>query len=83
MKRLNDYAAEFISKHPHLKEQVDDLVQLCYDEIEQSGLKEHEIDLAIDLETEELKSQCRKLYAKEFPMHISYQKQIDQKLKAV
>lgn len=48
MKRLNDYAAEFISKHPQLKEEVNDLVQLCYDEIEQGGSKEHEIDLAID-----------------------------------
>ena len=38
---------------------------------------------SIDLETEELKNQCRKLYAKEFPMHISYQKQIDKILKAV
>lgn len=37
----------------------------------------------IDLETEELKNQCKKLYAKEFPMHISYQKEVDKKLKAV
>jgi hypothetical protein len=48
MKRLRDYAKEFISKHPHLKKEVDDLVQLCFDEIEEGGSIEHEIDLAID-----------------------------------
>lgn len=48
MKRLRDYVKEFIAKHPHLKEQVDDLVQLCFDEIEQGGSIEHEIDLAIN-----------------------------------
>ena len=36
MKKLRDYAKEFIAKHPHLKEQVDDLVQLCFDEIEEA-----------------------------------------------
>lgn len=48
MKRLRDYAKEFIAKHPHLKEEVDDLIQLCFDEIEEGGSIEHEIDLAID-----------------------------------
>lgn len=48
MKRLRDYVKEFIAKHPHLKKEVDDLVQLCFDEIEQGGSIEHEIDLAID-----------------------------------
>lgn len=48
MKRLNDYVKEFIAKHPHLKEKVNDLVQLCFDEIEEGGSIEHEIDLAID-----------------------------------
>lgn len=38
---------------------------------------------AIDLETEELKNQCKKLYAKEFPMHVAYQKEVEQNLKAV
>ena len=48
MKRLTDYTKEFISKHPQLKEEVDNLVQLCYNEIEEGGSKEHEIDLAIE-----------------------------------
>ena len=48
MKRLRDYVKEFVAEHPHLKEEVNDLAQLCFDEIEQGGSIEHEIDLAID-----------------------------------
>ncbi len=48
MKRLIDYAKEFIAKHPRFKEEVNDLVRLCYNEIEEGGSVEHEIDLAIN-----------------------------------
>ena len=47
MKRLLDYAQEFIQKHPQLKEEVLEFVQLAQDEIEQGGSIEHEIDSAI------------------------------------
>lgn len=47
MKRLLNYANNFIKEHPQLKEEVMEFVQLAYDEIEEGGSKEHEIDLAI------------------------------------
>jgi hypothetical protein len=52
------YRREFLIERPDLQEQVDDLLQLMFDEIEQGGSTDHEIDLFIsscdDLLIEEL-----------------------------
>ena len=47
MEELVKYCLEVIAKHPELEEEVNDFFQLCQDEIEQGGSKQHEIDLCI------------------------------------
>ena len=37
----------------------------------------------IHINKESLVKKCKKLYAKEFPMHVAYQKEVEQKLKTV
>lgn len=45
MKKLVEDLRAVIAKHPQLKEQVNDLFQLCKDEIEEGGSEMHEIEL--------------------------------------
>jgi hypothetical protein len=45
MENLIAYVKEIAKKHPQVKEEVFDLLELCMDEIEEGGSKEHEIDL--------------------------------------
>lgn len=48
MERLIEYAKETIKKHPELLHEINDLIQLCKDEIEQGESPEHEIQLCIE-----------------------------------
>lgn len=45
MEELRKLVLETIKKYPNLKEQISDLLQLCIDEIEEGGSRQHEIDL--------------------------------------
>lgn len=45
MEELLKYAKKSIESRPDLKEEIDDLVQLCRDEIEQGESADHEIEL--------------------------------------
>ena len=45
MKKLVTELRAVIAKYPQLKDQVNDLFQLCKDEIEEGGSVEHEIEL--------------------------------------
>ena len=45
MKQLAMYCLEVISKHPKLASEINELFQLCKDEIEQGGSETHEIEL--------------------------------------
>lgn len=45
MEDLIKYAQTVINKHPQLKEEIEELVQLCKDEIEEGGSPDHEIQL--------------------------------------
>lgn len=45
MKQLAADLREIIAKYPQLKPQIQDLYQLCQDEIEEGGSEEHEIEL--------------------------------------
>lgn len=47
MKRVLDFKKDFINKHPQLRDEVNDLFQLCLDEIEEGGSQDHEIYLFI------------------------------------
>lgn len=42
--RALNYRREFLIERPDLQEQVDDLLQLMFDEIEEGGSVENEID---------------------------------------
>lgn len=42
--RALDYRREFLIERPDLQDDVDDLLQLMFDEIEEGGSVEHEID---------------------------------------
>jgi hypothetical protein len=57
-KRALYYRKEFLIERPDLQEQVDDLLQLMYDEIIEGGSPENEMDIFIsscdDLLKEEL-----------------------------
>jgi len=48
MKELIKFAEQFIRDNPELKDEAYDLVQLCMDEIEGGGSKEHEIELCYE-----------------------------------
>lgn len=48
MTELKKFAKEFSTQHPELKSQVEDLVQLCEDEIAEGGSPAHEISLCIE-----------------------------------
>lgn len=48
MEELIKFAKEFIVKHPQYKSEVEDLVQLCRDEIEDGGSPTHEIELCME-----------------------------------
>jgi len=48
MKELLKYAKQSIIAHPEFKSEIEDLVQLCKDEIEQGGSADHEIDLCTE-----------------------------------
>lgn len=48
MKELIEFARNFITKNPGLKSEVEDLVQLCRDEIEEGGSETHEIQLCTE-----------------------------------
>jgi len=45
MEELLKYAKMVILNRPDLKSEIEDLVQLCRDEIEQGGSVEHEVSL--------------------------------------
>jgi hypothetical protein len=47
-KQLVKELREVITKYPQLKEQVNDLYQLCNDEIEEGGSPDHEMHLCLD-----------------------------------
>lgn len=45
LKQLRDYARTCIERRPDLKSDIIELYQLCLDEIEEGGSREHEISL--------------------------------------
>lgn len=45
---LIQFARGFIKDNPQLKEEVIDLVELCFSEIEEGGSEQHEINLCIE-----------------------------------
>lgn len=45
--QLRAFIKECVAKHPHLKEEIYDLYELCLDEIEEGGSVDHEIQLCI------------------------------------
>ena len=47
MKRAIEFAREFVKEHPNLKDEVNDLLELCYNEIEEGGSPTHEVELCI------------------------------------
>lgn len=47
-KILIEFAKKFIQENPNLKEEVNDLVQLCWDEIEEGASPTNEIYLCIE-----------------------------------
>jgi hypothetical protein len=48
MEELLKYAKMAISSRPDLKSEIEDLIQLCRDEIEEGGSVEHEISLCLE-----------------------------------
>lgn len=48
MNELIDFARKKSAEHPNLAEEIWDIVQLCKDEINDGGSREHEIALAIE-----------------------------------
>jgi hypothetical protein len=47
IEELQKYVHEKIKLYPELKSEIVSLFQLCLDEIEEGGSREHEIDLCI------------------------------------
>lgn len=45
---LIEFVNNFLSDHPEYYQQVDELIQLCRDEIEEGGSPQHEIQLCIE-----------------------------------
>ena len=45
--QLRAFVKESVTKHPHLKDEIYDLYELCLDEISEGGSPEHEIQLCI------------------------------------
>lgn len=45
--QLQKYVQEKIKLHPELKSEIISVFQLCLDEIEEGGSRQHEIDLCI------------------------------------
>ena len=48
MEELIKYAKETIQKHPQLKEDIEELMDLCHSEIEQGSSIEQEIELCME-----------------------------------
>jgi len=48
MKKLIEFAKNFIQENPKYKQEVLELIQLCKDEIDEGGSLEHECCLAIE-----------------------------------
>jgi hypothetical protein len=44
---LKNYVRDMIVKHPELREQMLELLELCMDEIEEGGSPVHEISLCV------------------------------------
>lgn len=44
-KELFSHAKNVIAKHPNLKEEILDLIDLCHSEIEEGGSVQHELHL--------------------------------------
>ena len=66
IEELQKYVQEKIKLYPELKSEIVSLFQLCLDEIEEGGSREHEIDLCItdidqtiDESLEESKRLCK------------------------
>lgn len=45
LKQLKDYARTCIDERPELRDEIVGLYQLCLDEIEEGGSRQHEIEL--------------------------------------
>lgn len=45
MNELLEFANKFVAEHPQHKDEVNDLLQLCFDEIEEGGSSANEIQL--------------------------------------
>jgi hypothetical protein len=45
---LKNYVRDMIVKHPELREQILELLELCMDEIEEGGSPAHEISLCVN-----------------------------------
>ena len=48
MRQLIEFVNEFLGEHPEYHQQVNELIQLCRDEIEEGGSPNHEINLCIE-----------------------------------
>lgn len=48
MKEVIQFAKQFITEHPNLKDEVIGLVELCQSEIEEGGSPQHEMSLCIE-----------------------------------
>ena len=48
MKELIKYATEMALQYPHKLGTINDLIQLCKDEIDEGGSEAHEIELCIE-----------------------------------
>lgn len=57
MKELIKYAAEMASLHPDKLTEINDLLQLCCDEIDEGGSEAHEIELC----AEDIRQTCEDL----------------------
>lgn len=48
MKELLKYATEMITKYPSKLDEINDLLDLCRDEIDEGGSEAHEIELCAE-----------------------------------
>lgn len=48
MKELIVFANTKIAEHPHLRDEINDIVSMCANEIEDGASPTHEVDLAME-----------------------------------
>jgi len=58
MKELIKYATEMARQYPNKLDEINDLLSLCYSEIEEGGSEAHEIQLC----TEDIRQICEEDY---------------------